>query len=111
MNTSEFVSVNGVSFSREDWRRIITELDGRRRQYHSRAARAHSTGASKAERTKGARLDELIRLLCYASNMTDPSDERVAERRRERSREKRAKRGRGPSDGRVRGAAPGVRET
>jgi len=83
----ESVSVNGVSFAPEDYATILLELDGRRRQYHTRAHRARSEGARLSEAKKAARLDELIRVLCYAANVPDPNDERIAERRRRRWRE------------------------
>jgi hypothetical protein len=83
----ESVSVNGVSFAPDDFSLLLRELDGRRRQYHTRAHKAKSEGARAAEAQKASRLDELIRVLCYATGAADPSDERVAERRRQRWRE------------------------
>lgn len=83
----ESVSVNGVSFPPDDFGLLLRELDGRRRQYHTRAHKAKSEGARAAEAKKAQRLDEVIRVLCYATNAVDPSDERVAERRRKHWRE------------------------
>ena len=85
--TLESVSVNGVSFSPDDYECVISELDNRRRQYHTRARKAKSEGARFSEAKKAQRLDELIRVLCYAGNADDPSVKRVAERRQRRWRE------------------------
>lgn len=85
---TEPVSINGISLPPEDFQTIVKELDNRRRHYHVRARDAKNAGIQQSESRKAGRLDELLKLIAYATGTADPSDERLDERRQAKAREK-----------------------